>query len=35
MKTQFEQMMDGLNDVDAFLVGSKKDSRHMCPRKLA
>ena len=35
MKTQFEQMIDGLNDVEAFLaVGSKKDSRRMCPRKL-
>jgi len=34
MKTQFEQMMDGLNDVEAFLAGSKKDSGRMCLRKL-
>ena len=30
MKAQFDQMMGGLNDVEAFLPGSKKDSRHTC-----
>ena len=34
MKTQFEQMMDGLNDVEAFLAGSKRDSKRTCPKKL-
>jgi hypothetical protein len=24
MKTQFEQMMDGLNDVEAFLTGEQE-----------
>lgn len=33
MRTQFEQMMDGLNDVEAFLVGARR-IQDTCPRKL-
>ena len=34
MKTQFEQMMHGLNELRPSLLGSKKVSGHMCPWKL-
>jgi putative transcriptional regulator len=31
MKTQFEQMMDGLNDVEAFLAGDQKGFKAYVP----
>ena len=34
MKTQFEQMMDGLNDVEAFLAGEQEGFKAPCPKKL-
>jgi putative transcriptional regulator len=32
MKTQFEQMMDGLNDVEAFLVGKQEGFKTHVPQ---
>ena len=32
MKTQFEQMMDGLNDVEAFLSGEQKGFKAHVPQ---
>ena len=32
MKTQFEQMMDGLNDVDAFLAGEQEGFKAHVPQ---
>jgi putative transcriptional regulator len=32
MKTQFEQMMDGLNDVEAFLAGEQEGFKAHVPR---
>jgi putative transcriptional regulator len=32
MKTQFEQMMDGLNDVEAFLAGKQEGFKAHVPR---
>jgi putative transcriptional regulator len=34
MKTQFEQMMDGLNDVEAFLAGKQKGFRAHVPQEV-
>jgi putative transcriptional regulator len=34
MKTQFEQMMDGLNDVEAFLAGEQEGFRAHVPQKV-
>ncbi len=34
MKTQFEQMMDGLNDVEAFLAGKQEGFRAHVPREV-
>jgi len=34
MKTQFEQMMDGLNDVEAFLAGKQEGFRAHVPRQV-
>jgi hypothetical protein len=31
MKTQFEQMMDGLNDVEAFLAGEQEGFKAHVP----
>jgi len=32
MKTQFERMMDGLNDVEAFLAGKQKEFKAHVPQ---
>ena len=32
MKTQFEQMMDGLNEIDAFLAGKQEGFKAHVPR---
>ena len=34
MKTQFEQMMDGLNDVEAFLAGEQEGFKAHVPQKV-
>ena len=34
MKTQFEQMMDGLDDVDAFLAGKQEGFRAHVPQEV-
>ncbi len=34
MKTQFEQMMDGLNDVEAFLAGEREGFKAHVPREV-
>jgi putative transcriptional regulator len=34
MKTQYEQMMDGLNDVEAFLAGEQKGFKAYVPQKV-
>jgi putative transcriptional regulator len=34
MKTQFDQMMDGLNDVEAFLAGDKEGFKTHVPQKV-
>src|ERR1700730_13226655 len=34
MKTQFEQMMDGLNDVEAFLAGEQKGFKAHVPQQV-
>ena len=34
MKTQFEQMMDGLNDVEAFLAGEQEGFQTHVPREV-
>src|SRR4029077_6012874 len=34
MKTKFEQMMDGLNDVDAFLAGKQEGFRAHVPQEV-
>jgi putative transcriptional regulator len=34
MKTQFEQMMDGLNDVEAFLAGEQEGFKAYVPREV-
>ena len=34
MKTQFEQMMDGLNDVEAFLAGEQKGFKAHVPQEV-
>ncbi len=34
MKTQFEQMMDGLNDVEAFLAGKQEGFRAHVPQEV-
>jgi hypothetical protein len=34
MKTQFEQMMDGLNDVEAFLAGEQEGFKARVPQDL-
>jgi putative transcriptional regulator len=34
MKTQFEQMMDGLNDVEAFLAGEQEGFKAHVPREV-
>jgi putative transcriptional regulator len=34
MKTQFEQMMDGLNDVEAFLAGKQEGFKAYVPQKV-
>jgi putative transcriptional regulator len=34
MKTQFEQMMDGLNEVEAFLAGKQEGFRTHVPREV-
>lgn len=34
MKTQFEQMMDGLNDVEAFLAGEREGFKAHVPQKV-
>ena len=34
MKTQFEQMMDGLNDVEAFLAGNQEGFRAHVPQEV-
>jgi len=34
MKTQFEQMMDGLNDVDAFLAGDQEGFKAHVPQEV-
>jgi putative transcriptional regulator len=34
MKTQFEQMMDGLNDVEAFLAGKQEGFRVYVPQEV-
>jgi putative transcriptional regulator len=34
MKTQFEQMMDGLNDVEAFLAGKQKGFKAHVPQEV-
>ena len=34
MKTQFEQLMDGLNDVDAFLAGEQEGFKAYVPHKV-
>jgi putative transcriptional regulator len=34
MKTQFEQMMNGLNDVEAFLAGKQEGFRVHVPQKV-
>jgi putative transcriptional regulator len=34
MKTQFERMMDGLNDVEAFLAGEKEGFKAHVPQKV-
>jgi hypothetical protein len=34
MKTQFEQMMDGLNDVEAFLAGKQEGFKAHVPREV-
>jgi hypothetical protein len=33
MKTQFEQMMDGLNDVEAFLAGEQEGFKAHVPQR--
>src|ERR1700736_199021 len=34
MKTQFEQMMDGLNDVESFLAGEQKGFKGHVPQQV-
>jgi len=34
MKTQFEQMMDGLNDVEAFLAGEQEGFKAQVPQEV-
>jgi putative transcriptional regulator len=34
MKTQFEQMMDGLNDVEAFLAGEQEGFKAYVPQEI-
>jgi putative transcriptional regulator len=34
MKTQFEQMMDGINDVEAFLAGEQKGFKAYVPQEV-
>src|ERR1700732_2190495 len=34
MKTQFEQMMDGLNDVESFLAGEQKGFKAHVPQQV-
>jgi hypothetical protein len=34
MRTQLEQMMDGLSDVEAFLAGKQEGFKALCPRML-
>src|SRR6201993_5082587 len=34
MKTQFEQMMDGLNDVEAFLAGEQEGFKAHVPQEV-
>jgi hypothetical protein len=34
MKTQFEQMMDGLNDVEAFLTGEQEGFKAHVPQEV-
>jgi hypothetical protein len=34
MKTQFEQMMDGLNDVEVFLAGKQEGFRAHVPQEV-
>jgi len=34
MKTQFEQMMDGLNDVEAFLAGEQEGFKAHVPQRV-
>ena len=34
MKTQFEQMMDGLNDVEAFLAGEQEGFKAYVPQEV-
>ena len=34
MKTQFEQMMDGLNDVEAFLAGEREGFNAHVPKQV-
>jgi putative transcriptional regulator len=34
MKTQFEQMMDGLNDIEAFLAGKQEGFKAHVPREV-
>jgi len=34
MKTQFEQLMDGLNDVEAFLAGKQEGFRALVPQEV-
>lgn len=34
MKTQFEQMMDGLNDVESFLAGEQKGFKAYVPQQV-
>ena len=34
MKTQFEQMMNGLNDVEAFLAGEQEGFKAHVPQKV-
>jgi putative transcriptional regulator len=34
MKTQFEQMMDGLNDIEAFLAGEQEGSKAHVPHEV-
>ena len=34
MRTQFEQMMDGLNDVEVFLIGEQEGFKTNVPREV-